>query len=129
MKKFTFFIFIFIQSSYLLSQDNLSDDENLTTRQQDSIYFCNILDDRSIYQQYYVSINIITPDYIGRIVLGAIAYKTLVRKVLKVTTMDKPYTFALQLLLNDDTLRTDIPTSMFYQIPCYKVKTIPIVEE
>lgn len=129
MKKLAIFIFIFIHPSYLLAQDILSLNKNLTKRQQDSIYFNNILNDKSIYQQYYVSINIIAPDYTGRIVLGAVAYKALVRKVLKVSSMDRPYTFALQLLLNDDTLRTDIPTSMFYQIPCYKVKTIPIVEE
>lgn len=129
MKIYIFLLVFIIESMCVFAQDTLLLDKSSVKRQQDSIYFDNILNDGLIEQEYHVSVNVKTLTYTGKVIMGALRYQYLLRNELNASSMDSNFPNALQLLLNNDTLRIANQSLDFEHGPYNKLRLIPIVEE
>lgn len=129
MNKYIIAIIFFIQSMSVLAQNTPLNNKDTAKRQQDSIYFYNVLDDNSISQQYYVSINVKSLTYNGRVIMGASSFISIISRFMIPYPQDSAYLFALQILLNEDTLHIESVALDFEHEPYKKLKMIPIIEE
>lgn len=128
MMKYTACLIFMFYSVSAAAQDTLMLAKSDSKRQQDSIYFYNVLEDRGINHQLYISAKVKSLNYTGALIIGAIDFQYMIRSLLNIPS-ESTFSFALQLLLNNDTLRIDSQIIPFVKEARYKLISIPAVEE